>query len=96
LHQRSTPWARFKRILLTELLVCVPVAILLLITYMLPAAVKDYLKLAPGSHPVTWLSSNFVHEDLSHLLGNLASYLACTVLRLALALTLVILGFDLR
>jgi hypothetical protein len=71
------------------------VAFLLLIAYMLPAAVKDYLKLAPGSHSVTWLFSNFVHEDWSHLLGNLASYLACTVLRLALALTLVILGFDL-
>jgi hypothetical protein len=46
------------------------------------------------SHPFTWLTSNYLHQSLDHLVGNVVAYFWCMALYSALALTLLALSFD--
>jgi hypothetical protein len=84
------------RLLLRQVAVFVTVTLLLLIVYWLPPSVKESLELTATSHPATWLTSNYVHEDWSHLSGNLEGYSLSIFVYIALLLTLTALGFDLR
>lgn len=83
-------------LLLREIVVFAVVALMLWIVYWLPPSVKESWVLTVTSHPVTWLASNYVHEDWSHLVGNLSGYFFSIIVYIALLLTLYILGYDFR
>ena len=86
----------YVRLMLKEVLVFVAVASLLLLAFFLPPDVKRSLEATATSHPATWLTSNYVHEDWDHLLGNLEGYSACVSIYIALIPVLGVLGFDHR
>jgi len=72
------------------------VASLLWIVYWLPPSVKEPWKMSVTSHPITWLTSNYVHEDWGHFISNLLGYIASIVVYVTLLPMLRILGYDFR
>jgi membrane associated rhomboid family serine protease len=45
-----------------------------------------------SSPPITWLTSNYVHEDWDHLAGNVEGFAMCMVIYFALVPVLAVLG----
>jgi len=80
----------------TFLIIALIVASLLWIVYWLPPSVKEQWKMTVTSHPVTWLTSNYVHEDWDHFIKNLLGYIASIFVYVMLLPMLRILGYDFR
>jgi len=80
----------------TFLTIALSVASLLWIVYWLPPSVKEQWKMTVTSHPVTWLTSNYVHEDWDHFIKNLLGYIASIFVYVMLLPMLRILGYDFR
>jgi membrane associated rhomboid family serine protease len=87
-------WREVAWLMRRELPVIVAVASLLVAVQALPPNVKECLKMTADSHPFTWLTSNYLHQSLDHLVGNVVAYFWCMALYSAFALTLLALSFD--
>ncbi len=78
------------------LIIALIIALLLWIVYWLPPSVKEPWKMTATSHPVTWLTSNYVHEDWDHFISNFLEYIASIFVYVMLLPMLRILGYDFR
>jgi hypothetical protein len=82
--------------MLVDVVVFVAVVLLLFFVFLLPPGVRRGLEMTASSHPVTWLTSNYVHEDWDHLAGNVEGFAMCMVIYFALVPVLTVVGFDPR
>ena len=84
------------RVMLMDVFVFVAVVLLLFFVFFLPPGVRRGLEMTASSHPITWLTSNYVHEDWDHLTGNVGVFAMCMVIYFALVPVLAVVGFGSR
>ena len=86
----------YLRVMLVDVFVFVAVVLLLFFVFFLPPGVRRGLEMTASSPPITWLTSNYVHEEWDHLAGNVEGFAMCMVIYFALVPVLVVLGFGPR
>jgi hypothetical protein len=86
----------YMHVMKLDVFVFVAVMLLLFFVYLLPPCVKQTLEMSGASHPVTWLTNNYVHEDWNHLANNLQGFAGCMLIYFVLVTTLAVLGYDPR
>jgi len=84
------------RVMIVDVFVFVTVVLLLFFVFFLPSGARRGLEMTASSSPITWLTSNYVHEEWDHLAGNVEGFAMCMVIYFALVPVLAVLGFGPR
>jgi len=84
----------YMHVMKLDLFVFVMVVMLLVFVFLLPLGVKQTLEATVTSHPITWLTNNYVHEDWNHLAENLQWFAVCMLIYFVLVTVLAVLGYD--